>query len=234
MAATKGGSLDRLLDSAECVFAQKGYDAATTREIAARSGDTLGTLSYHFKSKETLLLEVLTRRFDEMNDQRRAMYRDFAAKRNGDVPTLDEAVTAIVLPVMKLALTSKPGWRDYITILCRLVYVVPEEHGKIISQILDPIGVELLGWLKAACPPASHANVAYAHQFIIGCMLDSVVQARNDRVKRISDGAASATDFPAVSERLIPFLVAGTKSILDLPADGARRRGPPRLVELIS
>jgi len=217
MAATKGGSWDRILDSAEQVFAEKGYDAATTREIAALSGDTLGTLSYHFKTKETLLFEVLKRRFDEMNEQRRAMYRDFMAKRGGAVPELDEAITAIVLPVMKLALTSKPGWRNYITILCRLMYVTVEDHGKLVAKILDPIGIELLGWLKATCPPSSHTNLAYAYQFLIGCMLDSVVQSKNNRLKRISGGTASATDFAAVSKRLIPFVIAGTKSILDLP-----------------
>ncbi|WP_176598753.1 MULTISPECIES: TetR/AcrR family transcriptional regulator [Sphingobium] len=217
MAATKGGSWDRLLDSAEQIFADKGYDAATTREIAALSGDTLGTLSYHFKTKETLLFEVLTRRFDEMNEQRRAMYRGFMAKRGGATPDLDEAITAIVLPMLKLALTSEPGWRRYITILCRLMYVATEDHGNLIPKLLDPIGIELMGWLQATCPPSTHVNLAYAYQFIIGCMLDSVVQARNDRLKRISGGIGSATDFAAVSERLIPFVIAGTKAIVDFP-----------------
>lgn len=218
MAATKGGSWDRLLNAAERVFAEKGYDAATTRQIAALSGDTLGTLSYHFKTKDILLREVLTRRFEEMNELRRAMYSEFSVKRGGAVPDLDEAITAIVLPMMKLALRSEPGWRDYISLFCRLMYVATEDHTKLVPQLLDPIGIELLGWLKAACPPSSHTNLAYAYQFIIGCMLDSVAQAKNDRLKRISGGTASATNFIAVSERLIPFLIAGSKAILDMPA----------------
>jgi AcrR family transcriptional regulator len=96
MAATKGGSWDRLLNAAEQVFAEKGCDAATTRQIAALSGDTLGTLSYHFKTKDVLLREVLTRRFEEMNELRRAMYAEFSDRRGGGVPDLDEAITAIV------------------------------------------------------------------------------------------------------------------------------------------
>lgn len=215
MAAPKGGSWDRLLDSAERLFAEKGYDAASTREIAALSGDTLGTLSYHFKTKETLLLEVLRRRFDQMNDLRRAMYEDFATKRGG-TPNLDEAIEAIVLPVMRLALAGKSGWRHYITILCRLMYLTTEDNGKVIAKILDPVGVELLGWLRATSPPSTHANLGYAYQFIVGCMLDSVVQSKNDRLKRISGGAASASDFAAVSERLVPFVIAGTKAILKI------------------
>ncbi|MBB6122381.1 TetR/AcrR family transcriptional regulator [Sphingobium subterraneum] len=217
MAATKGGSWDRLLDAAEHVFSEKGYDAATTRQIAALSGDTLGTLSYHFKTKDVLLREVLTRRFEEMNGLRRAMYNDFLMKRGGGVPDLDEAITAIVLPMMKLALKGEPGWRNYISLFCRLMYVTTEDHNKIIPQLLDPIGIELLGWLKAACPPSTHTNLAYAYQFMIGCMLDSVVEAKNDRLNRISAGAASAANFLAVSERLLPFVIAGTKAVLNIP-----------------
>lgn len=217
MAATKGGSWDRLLDAAEQVFAEKGYDAATTRQIAALSGDTLGTLSYHFKTKDVLLREVLTRRFEEMNSLRRAMYADFAAKRGGAAPNLDETITAIVLPMMKLALRGEAGWRDYISLFVRLMYVTTEDHDNLVPGLLDPIGIELLGWLKATCPPSTHTNLAFAYQFIIGCMLDSVAQAKNDRLKRISGGLASATNFSAVSERLLPFVIAGTKAVLELP-----------------
>jgi hypothetical protein len=49
-------------------------------------------------------------------------------------------------------------------------------------------------------------------------MLDSCVQYKNNRVRRISGGVATATDFAAVSERLIPFAIGGTKSILDIPS----------------
>ena len=59
LAAIKGDSRIKLLDAAEELFARKGYDATTTREIAAKSGDTLGTLNYHFGSKRNLLERIL-------------------------------------------------------------------------------------------------------------------------------------------------------------------------------
>jgi AcrR family transcriptional regulator len=216
MAARKGGSRDRLLDAAEYIFAEKGYDLATTREIVARAGDTLGTLSYHFKTKEALLVEVLARRFDEMHEQRRAVYNDFAAKRDGATPDLGEAITAIVAPVMRLALSRRSGWNDYIVILCRVIYAAGGDQERITASLLDPIATELLGWMKAATPASAHVNVAYAYQFIIACMLDSAIQAKNDRLTRITDGAASSADAIALNDRLVPFLVAGTKAILNV------------------
>lgn len=226
MAATKGSSRDRLLDAAEQVFAEKGYDAATTREIAALSGDTLGTLSYHFKNKETLLREVIARRIEELNERRRAAYAEATAKAGGTAPDLDQVVTAIVLPLVKLAMTGGSSWENYITLLCKIMYVAPDDHQKMLASVLDPVGSEFLGWLKAAVSPSRHRNASYAYQFIIGCTLDAVIQFKNDRLKRISAGSASARDFADLSEQLLLFLVAGTHAILDRPAK--KRRAPSK------
>jgi AcrR family transcriptional regulator len=42
----------RLLDTAEALFAERGYGATTTREIALRAGIGRRMLSYYFASKE--------------------------------------------------------------------------------------------------------------------------------------------------------------------------------------
>jgi len=217
MAAPKGGGRARLLDVAEKIFAEKGYDAATTREIAARAGDTLGTLSYHFKSKERLLAEVLRRRFDEMNDHRRAMYREFVAKRGGQVPSLEETITAIIIPLMRLAMSDEPGWGNYLTIFGRQMYGTDDDQYALISELIDPIGIEFSGWLSAAAPKTSRVNIAHAYVFVIGCLFDYINQHKRDRLNRLSGGLATAFDFPGVSKRLLAFVVAGTRAVLEYP-----------------
>lgn len=212
----RGNRREQLLKSAESIFAEKGYDAATTREIVARSGDRLGTLSYHFRAKEDLLQEILTRRSGEMHAKRRAMYEDFSAKRGGSAPTLDEAITSIVAPVIKFAFSGQDGWNDYIIILCRAIHAGGEAQERLTTKLIEPYAKELLGWMKAATPASSHVNVAYAYQFIIAAMLDSGIQSKTDRLKRISEGTASAADADALNDRLIPFLIAGTKAILNV------------------
>jgi AcrR family transcriptional regulator len=223
MAAPKGGGRARLLDVAEQLFAEKGYDAATTREIAARAGDTLGTVSYHFKSKERLYADVLRRRFDELNNHRRAVYQDFVAKRGGKAPSLEETITAIMMPVMQLAMSDEPGWRNYLTIFCRQMYGTDDDHYALLSELIDPIGAEFSGWLSAAAPSASSVNIAHAYVFVIGCIFDYINQSKRDRLSRLTGGLATAADFPAVSQRLLTFVVAGAKAVLEYPlaADAA-------------
>jgi AcrR family transcriptional regulator len=51
----------RILDSAETLFAQAGYDGASTREIARAAGISINTLHYHCGGKKNLYDKVLER-----------------------------------------------------------------------------------------------------------------------------------------------------------------------------
>lgn len=48
----------RILAAAEEVFAARGFEGASTREIAAAAGVNISSLHYHWESKETLYLAV--------------------------------------------------------------------------------------------------------------------------------------------------------------------------------
>ncbi len=48
-----------LIDAAQCVFAERGYDAATTREIAERAACAEGLIHRYFEGKHGLLLAVM-------------------------------------------------------------------------------------------------------------------------------------------------------------------------------
>ncbi|CAN5327293.1 CerR family C-terminal domain-containing protein [soil metagenome] len=49
---------DRLLETATAHFGAKGFDGASTREIAAASGTAMSSITYHFGGKEGLYLAV--------------------------------------------------------------------------------------------------------------------------------------------------------------------------------
>lgn len=81
---------DEILSAAEAVFAERGFDGATTAEIAARAGLPKSNLHYYFASKAGLYRRVLERvleawlsaadTFDSEADPAEALGRYIAAK----------------------------------------------------------------------------------------------------------------------------------------------------------
>ena len=53
---------ERMLDTAEGLFAEHGFPATSMRDITNAAGVNLAAINYHFGSKESLLIAVLQRR----------------------------------------------------------------------------------------------------------------------------------------------------------------------------
>jgi AcrR family transcriptional regulator len=70
-AAGRPSELDRerLLDVAELLFSEKGFEGTTTREVVKRARCNLALISYHFGGKDGLYTAVLLRYFERMRDK---------------------------------------------------------------------------------------------------------------------------------------------------------------------
>jgi len=56
-------TVNRLMNAAYTVFAEKGYEKATVDDIASAAGYTKGAFYWHFSSKEDLFLKIIDLRF---------------------------------------------------------------------------------------------------------------------------------------------------------------------------
>src|SRR5260221_7688611 len=103
MIDTKG----KILDTAERLFGEKGYDATSLRQIIAEAGVNLAAIHYHFGSKEELLDEVVLRKAAPVNAERIAML-DRAEKDAGGQPLPVEVILRAMLVPMANAANEHP------------------------------------------------------------------------------------------------------------------------------
>ena len=58
---SQSDTVQRILDAAEVLFAQKGFAETSLRAITSRAGVNLAAVNYHFGSKEALVQAVFER-----------------------------------------------------------------------------------------------------------------------------------------------------------------------------
>lgn len=91
------------MDAAERCFARQGIAVASIRTIVKEAGVNLGAITYHFGSKENLVVEIFKRRMLPMSEERLAML-DTAQREAGDSPVpLRKVIEAIVIPQRRIA-----------------------------------------------------------------------------------------------------------------------------------
>src|SRR5256885_7354286 len=97
ISARKPNLREAILCAAEELFSTNGFNAVSVRDIAQAAGANPGSVTYHFKTKDGLLLEIYRRHCGPMNRRRSELLA--AARRVRDLQDrLEAIVRAYVLP----------------------------------------------------------------------------------------------------------------------------------------
>lgn len=109
---------DRLIRAAEELFAQKGFDATSLREIGVLAGQkNKNAVQYHFVDKKGLITAIWQRHAVTIERERSALL----ASRDPSQPMdLDFLVQSIVLPIAN-KLNDPDGGCHYIQIMSHLI-----------------------------------------------------------------------------------------------------------------
>lgn len=86
----------RILDTAEKLFGQNGFEATSLRDITAEAKVNLAAINYHFQSKDSLIDAVIQRRIEPVNRRRLEML-DAA----GPHPSVEQIVESFVVPLLE-------------------------------------------------------------------------------------------------------------------------------------
>lgn len=95
----------RLVESAEQLFAERGADSVSIREVNRHAGLAPSAVHYHFGSKEALLGAVIDRLGSQVNDAIAAEAK--ALLDRAEPPTSAELVNLVATPLLA-ALTADP------------------------------------------------------------------------------------------------------------------------------
>jgi len=200
----------RILDAAEQLFAEHGYDGVTLRQIATLADVDVALTSYHFGSKDSLFRAVFERRAVLLNAARMTALDACLAQAAPGTPTLEAVIDAYLRPLGDIQSSADDGWRHYLSLVA-WVNSSTEWGNELMTEYFNPFVQRFIEALKAALPDADEKALHWGYQFMSGALTLTFADTR--RMDRLSEGAASSADAATGYDHMIPFVAAGFRRI---------------------
>jgi AcrR family transcriptional regulator len=198
---------ERLLDAAESLFAEHGYNGVSLRMITARAGVNIAAANYYFRSKEGLFRAVFARRVGPMSVERQQLLDECIARAGGRAPPVEEVLEAFIAPAIRI--TASPQAEAFKKLSGRISTDPSPEVRRTVYELYDDIAVRFVDVLRQACPHLSREDLFWRLSCIYGAMM--YVRADSGRLQRLLGDDLMMTDSEAALRHLIPFLAAGMK-----------------------
>ena len=201
----------RILDVAEELFMQHGFEGTSMRLLTAKAGANLAAVNYHFGSKDALIEAVFRRRLDPMNTARIAEL-DRLEKQDKDgagrAPSPQQIIGAFVGASLRMIEDSKNGGRNFIRLLGR-TYTDPQKHIRsLIGQLYAPAMERFKAAFERSLPQMPRDELIWRMHFMFGTLAYTL--AATDTVQLIA-GCKPEDRYDArlLEARLSAFLQAG-------------------------
>ncbi len=110
---------ERVLEVAERLFAERGFDAVSIRDIIAAAGANLGAINYHFGTKDRLIEAVFERRLVPSIQERLRALEAVEAAAGDRPPRLEAVLEAIFRPVVQEAMDPRRGGATFGKLMAR-------------------------------------------------------------------------------------------------------------------
>jgi AcrR family transcriptional regulator len=201
----------RILDAAEELFMQHGFEGTSMRLLTAKAGVNLAAVNYHFGSKHALVEAVFRRRLDPMNAARIAELEKLEAEN--PAPSPEAIIRAFITPGLRLMADAKDG-RNFTRLLGR-TYTEPNKLVRqLIGQMYAPAMQRYKAALERALPQMPREELVWRMHFMFGTLAYTL--AATDTVQLIAGcKPEDRYDAQLLEERLTAFLAAGLNAPLE-------------------
>jgi AcrR family transcriptional regulator len=162
----------RLLDAAEELFCQKGFDGTSIRDITKKANCNVAAVNYHFGSKENLYLAIFKRHLSQLKDTHiAAVNRIMSEKR--DAATLEDLLMSFAEAFIE-PLVGKDRTQRLITLMTREMLDPHLPPNLFYDEMMFPVQTVMQDALKKVCPGLSDEDAVLSILSIVGQLIHIV------------------------------------------------------------
>jgi AcrR family transcriptional regulator len=203
---------NKILDAAESLFADKGFNGTSLREITSLAEVNLAAVNYHFGSKKELIKAVMSRYMNELSPNLQASLLVICQQENK--PTLNEVFSAFIDPLLSLNVFRENGTSNFLQLLGRgytdsqgfLRWFLTTQYPEVITNFVTAV--------QRAYPELSAEDIFWRLHFTMGTVIFTM--SSSDALMDIAmSDFEQEVDIADVIRKVIPFVASGVGAPLN-------------------
>lgn len=200
---------DVILDTAELIFSESGFNGTKVRDIASTAGVNQALVRYYFGSKQDLFDEVVRRRGSAISGARHVLLDQLLA--SGGTPSVEKIVKNYLKPQWDMK-NSGPNGAAFVRLQSRLHAELDEHALYLRSEVYDASVKRYIAALCDVLPDIPKDVISIRMAFLVGTYMFML----NDlgRLNDLTDGQIGQVEQGAMLDHLTAFLSAGLRAPL--------------------
>lgn len=192
-----------LLDVAERLFAEHGFEAVSMRSLTAEARVNLAAVNYHFGSKVALIEAVVARRVEPINRRRVELLEqvDTTGARWA------HAIAAAFLDPVLEAARDQGDDNRFCKLMSRCMAARDDRIGEVVVRQFPAVLERFVTAIRACCPAMSPDTAMMRLLFVAGAMAQSLFH--HDKLSMMSEGRCGVPSLERLRDELVTFLAAG-------------------------
>jgi AcrR family transcriptional regulator len=158
---------EKLLDAAECLFARRGFEEVSIRELATEAGVNVAAVNYHFQTKENLFREVIARRFVHQRDITLGALNRYLVE-TGPKHDLAPVIHILAEQYLRSSLAARGG-SDFMMLMARELHAT-HNHGSMtfFKEMVLPVFSTFSKAIRISRPGMSDEELAFFVASVVG------------------------------------------------------------------
>ncbi|WP_162796707.1 TetR/AcrR family transcriptional regulator [Vibrio cholerae] len=203
--ALRSSTKEKILDVAEGLFAEYGFNDTSLRTITSKAGVNLASVNYHFGDKKTLVRAVLNRYLEAFMPEMKQSLERLNERDYYDMAEVFEALRAPLRSLSELRPNGTSRFmlligRGYTDVQGHLRWFITNRYNDVLTLFTDSV-------LKAN-PNLTRETLFWRLHFTLGTCVFTM--ASSQALAEIAENDfGSKVDPKSVVDQLIPYLAAG-------------------------
>jgi AcrR family transcriptional regulator len=221
---SKVATKQRLIEAAEALFADEGFDRVSVRDITTKAAANVAAVNYHFGSREGLVAVVMARYINPVSEERLARLEALERRAAGKPLAIEEILDAFIRPFATQVRRSELSEKLFFKLMGRMF----GQQGCELPPVVENLFMNMVGRFHKAfsksLPGLSSEEIWWRMHLMSGSMIHTM--AHSETVQRLSGGESGNPTVEQTLSRFIRFTAAGMRQGIEESSDESKPQGP--------